>query len=75
MGFIDCSIMLAIVYVFIRFLGPRRHLESFLKPVASFSQSVGPWQAAATQFIPEITSDFRNSTPQITNIWELFLVC
>ena len=40
---------------FIGSLGPGRHLETFLEPVASFSQSISPWRATATHFRPEIT--------------------
>ena len=41
--------------LFIGSLGPGRHLETFLEPVASFSQSISPWRATATHFRPEIT--------------------
>ena len=34
---------------------PRNHLKTFLEPVASFSQSLGPFRATATPFMPKIT--------------------
>ena len=33
---------------------PGRHLKIFLEPVASFSQSMGPYRATATPFTPKI---------------------
>ena len=32
----------------------RRYLKTFLEPVASFSQSMGPFRATAIPFIPKI---------------------
>ena len=34
---------------------PQRYLETFLDPVASFSQSMSPYRSTATPFIPKIT--------------------
>ena len=41
---------------------PGRYLETFLEPVASFSQSMSPWRATATHFRPEITYFGRPKT-------------
>ena len=57
-----------LLYFFIGFLGPRRHLESFLEPVASFSQSMSPWRATATPFMSKMPSSYLTLTSQITNI-------
>ena len=35
---------------------PRSHLKTFLEPVPPFSQSLGPFQATATPFIPNMTT-------------------
>ena len=52
--FLGFSTILVIFNFYIRFFRPRRHLESFLEPVASFSQSMSPWRAMATPFMAEI---------------------
>ena len=67
-------ICLAFLNYFMFFLGPQRHPESFLEPMASFSQSMSPWRATATPFMSKMTSSFRTLTSQITNIQKLFLI-
>ena len=35
---------------------PGRYLKTFVEPVASFSQSISPFRAMATPFVPNITT-------------------
>ena len=45
------------VFVFLFYMVSRRsgrHLEAFLEPMASFSQSMSLWRAMATPFMPKI---------------------
>ncbi len=35
---------------------PGRYLETFLEPVASFSQSISPYRPMAIPFVPNITT-------------------
>ena len=51
--FLSCLTFFDFYVFFIGYLGPRRHLEGFLEPVASFSQSMSPWRATATHFRPD----------------------
>ena len=46
---------------------PGRHLKTFLEPVASFSQSMGPFRAMATPFMPEVTKSYRTLISRITD--------
>ena len=46
----------AILYFLMASQKPRSHLKTFLEPVASFYQSMSPFQATATPFIPKIVS-------------------
>ena len=46
----------SIFYFFMASQKPRSHLKTFLEPVAPFSQSLGPFQATATPFIPNMTT-------------------
>ena len=55
-------------------MGPGRYLKMILRPVASFSQSMSPWRATATHFMPEMTSFFRTCTSQITYFVKLSLI-
>ena len=51
---------------------PRRYLKTFLEPVASFSQSMSPFRAMATPFVPEITKSYRTLSSRITDFLNLF---
>ena len=54
-------------YIFMASLRPGRYLETFLEPVASFCQSMSPWRAMATPFMPEITKYYRTFMSQISD--------
>ena len=41
-----------------------RYLKTFLEPVASFSQSISPFRAMATPFIPKIPNIIELSSPR-----------
>ena len=51
---------------------PGRYLKTFLEPVASFSQSMSPFRAMATPFMPEITKYHRTPISRITDFPNLF---
>ena len=51
---------------------PGRYLKTFLEPVASFSQSMSPFRAMATPFVPEITKYYRTLVSRITDFLNLF---
>ena len=51
---------------------PGRYLKTFLEPVASFSQSMSPFRAMATPFVPEITKSYRTLSSRITDFLNLF---
>ena len=51
---------------------PQRYLKTFLNPVAPFSQSMSPFRAMATPFIPKTTKYHRTLIYQITDFLNLF---
>ena len=59
--------LFSVLKLFIASQRPRRPPETFLEPVASFSQSISPWRSMATPFIPKMISFVRTCTSQITH--------
>ena len=62
-GFLDFGISADILDKNIASQRPGRYLETFLEPVASFSQSMSLWRSMATTFTPKMTSTVRTCTP------------
>ena len=54
---------------------PRRYLQTFLDPAASFSQSMSPYRSTTTPFTPEIITCLRtctSRTPLFSNSTSIF---
>ena len=56
MVFLHFRTLAAIFEFYMASQSPQSHVKIFLEPVASFSQSLSPFRAMATPFIPNITT-------------------
>ncbi len=56
MTFLNFRTLAAIFEFYMASQSPQNPLKTFLKPMASFSQSLGPFRAMAIPFMPKTTT-------------------